>query len=489
MQTTPIVLIFLLALGFLFWGYKRAQPYGKFGILSWLQSVVLMAPWFLFVGFFILGIYLNIAAFLLLLVASVIAYICLGRSLRAEGQDMMLQQPAITPLQRETAPREQDNRAPSGLPIDPEELKIIQGIFGIDTFFATETIPYLEGAIFKGNLRGETEFVHTRLSEKLKESLGEKYRLFLVEGPEDKPVVVVLPSSNDPQPATLGQKNLALVLFVATIATSLEASSLLQGFDFFRELGRFGEALPLALGLFTVLGAHEIGHRIWGRRHNVTMGLPFFIPSWQIGSFGAITRFQSVIPNRTALFEIALAGPALGGIVSLFIFILGLILSHPGSTFQIPTPFFQNSILVGILGRLVLGSALHGDVVGVNPLTMVGWLGLTITALNLIPAGQLDGGRIVQSIYGRPIARRATITTLIILGIVAFFNPANPIPLYWGIVIIFLQRGLEKPCLNELTEPDDTRAGLALLALFLMLAILIPLSPSLSVNLGIGTGL
>lgn len=144
---------------------------------------------------------------------------------------------------------------------------------------------------------------------------------------------------------------------------------------------------------------------------------------------------------------------------------------------------------MGILGRVVLGSALQGEVVGVNPLTMVGWLGLTITALNLIPAGQLDGGRIVQSIYGRPIARRATITTLVILGIVAFFNPANPIPLYWGIFIIFLQRDLEKPCLNELTEPDDTRAGLALLALFLMLAILIPLSPSLSVNLGIGTGL
>lgn len=64
----------------------------------------------------------------------------------------------------------------------------------------------------------------------------------------------------------------------------------------------------------TVLAAHEIGHRIWGRRYNIIMGLPFFIPSWQIGSFGAITRFQSVIPNRTALFEIALAGPALGGL-------------------------------------------------------------------------------------------------------------------------------------------------------------------------------
>jgi membrane-associated protease RseP (regulator of RpoE activity) len=109
-----------------------------------------------------------------------------------------------------------------------------------------------------------------------------------------------------------------------------------------------------------------------------------------------------------------------------------------------------------------------------------------INALNLMPAGQLDGGRIVQAIYGRKTARRTTIATLIVLGLVSIFNPANPIPLYWAVVILFLQRDLERPSLNELSEPDDNRAGLALLALFLMLVTIIPLSPALAGRLGIG---
>jgi membrane-associated protease RseP (regulator of RpoE activity) len=122
----------------------------------------------------------------------------------------------------------------------------------------------------------------------------------------------------------------------------------------------------------------------------------------------------------------------------------------------------------------------------VHPLTVIGWLGLVITALNLLPAGQLDGGRIVQAIYGRKIARRTTVATLVILGIISLVNPSNPIPLYWTILVAFLQRELERPNLNELTEPDDTRASWGLLLLFLMLATLIPLSPSLAGRLGIG---
>jgi membrane-associated protease RseP (regulator of RpoE activity) len=172
--------------------------------------------------------------------------------------------------------------------------------------------------------------------------------------------------------------------------------------------------------------------------------------------------------------------------MSLILLIVGLILSHPGSLFQIPTQFFQGSILVGSLAKVVLGSALQEAIVDVHPLTIMGWLGLVITALNLLPAGQLDGGRIVQAIYGRKVARRTTIATLIVLAIVSLINPANSVPLYWAILILFLQRELERPSLNELTEPDDARAAWGLLALFLMLATLIPLSPSLAGSLGIG---
>ncbi len=484
-----------VALGILIWGYRRAQPYGQLGLLAWLQSVILMAPWLLFFGLFALGIYLNLVGIILLVLVSTGLYIYLGRRLRAAGQQELLRERAAQRLVEQQAATTEtagearasaDPSVPDAIPIPEADLQAIRGIFSLDTFFATETISYQEGAIFKGNLRGEPAAVYEALAARLRERLGERYRLFLVENPDGKPVAIVLPRSNDPQPLTLGQKNLAAVLGIATLATSLEAAGLLRGFDWFSDLGRLGETLPLALGLWTILAAHEAGHWVLARRHDVRLSIPFLLPSWQIGSFGAITRFTSAIPHRTALLDIALAGPAASGLLSLVILTLGLVLSQGDNLFVLPTQFFQGSVLVGALAKVVLQSSLEASTVSVHPLVVLGWLGLTITALNLLPAGQLDGGRLVQAIYGRKTARRTTIATLIVLGLVAIFNPGNPIPLYWGILILFLQRDLERPSLNELTEPDDARATLGLLALFLMLATLIPLSPSLAGQLGIG---
>ncbi len=497
-ETLATVSIILFAIGILVWGFNRAKAYGKLGILAWLQSVVLIAPWLIFFGLSTIGILLNLVGILFLILLSTGIYIYLGKRLRSQGQDVLLKEKAAQRIKEEALTLEKkDISIPSSTeteePLDPEllpipetDLKTVQSIFGIDTFFATETIPYQEGAIFKGNLRGEPEAVHKTLSDKLHELLADKYRLFLVESPEGKPIVIVLPSSSEPQPSTISQKVLAVVLFIATISTTLEAAGILLGFDVFDNLNRLSETIPIAAGLWLVLMSHEIGHRWSAKQHKVSLSLPYFIPSWQIGSFGAITRFESLLPNRTALFDIALAGTAAGGIVSLILLIIGLVLSHDGSAFQIPTIFLQSSILVGSLAKVVLGDALNQTLVDIHPLLVVGWLGLVITALNLLPAGQLDGGRIVQAIYGRKTARRTTIATLAIIGIVTLTNPANPIPLYWGIVIVFLQRALERPSLNELTEPNDARAALGLLALFLMLATLIPLSPSLAGQLGIG---
>ena len=502
-ETTATVLIVLVALGILGWGFYRAKSFGKLGILAWLQSVVLMSPWLLFFGLFAAGIYINLVSILFMLIASAGLYIFIGNKLRAAGQDAILRERVLKMMQ-EPNPTEETSEAKAGetpaatpkeatnpvsqevVPIPDEDLKNIQGIFGIDTFFATETIPYQEGAIFKGNLRGEPAMVHSRLSVSLQEKLGDRYRLFLVENPEEKPVVIVLPSSNDPQPATLPQNILAGVLVAATIAATLETAGIFLGFDFFSNPSRVGEVLPISAGIWLILVIHELGHWFLARRHNIRLSFPFFIPSAQIGSFGAITRFESLLPNRTVLFDIALAGPAAGGILSLLMLIVGLILSHEGSLFKVPSEFFQGSILVGTLARVVLGSSLQQTLVDVHPLTIIGWLGLVVTAFNLMPAGMLDGGRIVQAIYGRQIARRATVATLILLGIISLLNPTNPLLLYWAIVILFLQRGLERPSLNEISEPDDARAALGLLALFLTVATLLPLTPGLAGRLGIG---
>jgi membrane-associated protease RseP (regulator of RpoE activity) len=494
-ENTTTIALLVITLGILGWGYYRNRDLGKFGILSWLQSAVLMIPWLLSFGALAAGWYINLAGVLLLLVISTGLYIWLGTQVRIAAQDPEV---AVKLVERQV----KSQRKQADIPIEngaqalsiamemltmPEaDLSAIKGIFGIDTFYATETLAYQQGAIFKGNLRGEAATVHRRLSDKLRDKVGEKYRLFLVPDPEERPVVVVLPSGNDPQAATVAQQILAVVMFIATIATSLEAMGVFLGFDFYTHTDRVREILPLVLGVWTILIAHEAGHQILAKMRQVKIGLPFFLPTGQIGSFGAITRFESLVPDRSTLFDIALAGPATGGIVSLLMLIVGLLLSHAGSGLEIPSQFFQGSILVGTIAKIILGATIHQATLSIHPLVIIGWLGLVINALNLMPAGQLDGGRIVQAIYGRKTAQRSTLITLVILGFVAFFNPANLVIFYWLILVGFLQRGLERPSLDEITEPNDTRAAWGLLALFLMAATVIPFSPELAGKLGIG---
>lgn len=493
------VLVLLVALGILGWGYYRAKPYGKLGLLSWLQSVALMLPWLLFFSLAATGVYLNLVSILFLLVASTGLYIMIGRQLRdAANQDAVSgsQSPTdatetlesdseLHPIKSSTTPLSsaEISSVSAPIPLSSDDLKIIQGIFGIDTFFATETIPYQDGAIFKGNLRGDPDTAYQRLSTSLEAKMGDRLRLFLVDNPEGKPVVIILPRANEPQGATIPQRLLAVVLLLATIGTIFEAGGILLGFDFFAEPQRYAEILPIALGLIAILASHEIAHQVMARRHNIQFSWPFFIPTVQVGTFGAFNQFESILPNRTVLFDVAFAGPAAGGGLSLLMLIIGLYLSHPGSLFKLPTEFFQSSVLVGILAKTILGSKLDQAIVPLDPLAIIGWFGLVITALNLMPAGQLDGGRIMQAIYGRKIAGRSTIATFIVLAIASL---VNPLALYWALVILILQRNLERPSLNELTEPNDTRAGLGLLVLFLMIATLFPLTPALARSLGIG---
>ncbi len=500
-------LIVLTALAFLGWGYYRARPFGGVGVLAWLQSVVLMAPWLIFFGLFAAGIYLNLVGILILFVISTGGYIYLGNRLRQLGKATLSQRAAalrssvteastddpgaldsgeaktLSSDDRSSVSNGEDAANPEVVPIPVDDLKEIQTIFGVDTFFATETIPYQEGAVFKGNLRGEIESTYQALSEGLKQKMGDRYRLFLVKNQDGKPVVIVLPSSRDPQPSTPFQKIFSVLLLLVTGAACLESGGMMLGFDFFTNPSRYLEVLPLAAGILTILAVHEIGHWVQAKRYSIRLSFPFFIPTWQLGSYGSLTRIESLIPNRTVLFDVAFAGPAFGGGLSLLMLLLGLVISHKGSLFQIPTEFFQGSILVGTLAKVVLKESLQTPLVDVSPLVVLGWLGLVINALNLLPAGQLDGGRMVQAIYGRKTAGRTTLGTLLFLGVASL---VNPLALYWAIVVVFLQRELERPALNDLSEPDDARAALCLLALFLTIVTLLPLTPSLAGRLGIG---
>ncbi|MEO0686204.1 MAG: site-2 protease family protein, partial [Cyanobacteria bacterium J06649_11] len=181
-ETAIIAAIVLVALGILGWGYVRAKPLGKLGLLAWFQSVVLITPWLLFFGLLAAGIYINVAGILFLVIASAGLYITIGRQLRAMGQEEMLKKRASERIAEEASLTNYDQSSlanqpsqPEITPIPEEDLSNIRSIFGIDTYFATETIAYQEGAIFKGNLRGEPEDVHNRLTVSLRERVGDKY--------------------------------------------------------------------------------------------------------------------------------------------------------------------------------------------------------------------------------------------------------------------------------------------------------------------------
>ena len=488
-------LIVLIGIGIMGWGYWKSRPNGRLGLYTWLQSVMLLLPWVIFLGLFSAGMYLDLTGMLVLFVASTAGYVVLGNKIRTIAPEELARRAEALIKARAEVDAPKDSTDPTSIgstplptidsnsivPIPDEDLQLIREIFGLDTFFATETLPFQDGVVFNGNLRGELNSTFDKLTVKLAEKVDDRYRLFMIENNDLRPTIVVLPRSNDPKALTTPQQILAVVLFFVTIATCFETAGILQGFDFYVSLNRYREVLPIGLGITSILVAHELGHWFMARRYDVKLSLPFFLPTWEIGAFGALTNFQSILKSRNVLFDIAIAGPAAGGLLSFGLLLTGLVLSNETSQFKVPTEFFQGSVLVGTMARVILGNAVQNETVNVNPMVILGWLGLVINAINLMPAGRLDGGRIVQAIYGRKIANRATTATLIVLTLVSL---VNPLALYWAIVILFLQRTLERPSLNEITEPDDTRAALALLSLFLMITVLLPLTPSVAGRLG-----
>ena len=246
-ETSALIFLAIAAFGMVLWGYQRSKKTGRIGLLAWGQSLALTAPWLFFVACVLLRISLDLIGLVLLLVASAGAYIYLGNLRREAGQEEELRKKALERIQQEQAVTTANSPPELEItPIDSADLQLIKGIFGIDTFFSTESIPYQDGVIFKGNLRGEPDSTHARLTQKLEDMLGNKYRLFLVEDPEGRPVVIVLPSSNDPKTTTLAQKNIALVLLLATVATSLEAIGILKGFDLSSNVARYGGFYPSA---------------------------------------------------------------------------------------------------------------------------------------------------------------------------------------------------------------------------------------------------
>ena len=162
-----------------------------------------------------------------------------------------------------------------------------------------------------------------------------------------------------------------------------------------------------ALSLFLILGAHEFGHYFAGVKNGVRTTLPLFIPAppglFLLGTFGAMIVIKDPIPNRRVLMEIGVAGPIAGFIVAVPTLIIGLFLSEIVPPTGQGGFSFGSSIIMIVLSKAILGvTPLSIDFnIQLHPIALAGWVGLFVTAINLFPIGQLDGGHVLYALLGK----------------------------------------------------------------------------------------
>ncbi len=156
--------------------------------------------------------------------------------------------------------------------------------------------------------------------------------------------------------------------------------------------------------LMAILLAHEMGHYLVSRRHRVSASLHYFIPLPfpPFGTLGAIIKTRSPIPNRRALLDIGVSGPLAGLLIALPAIGLGLLLSNPVPVRELPqeTVKLSSPLFFSLIQKVVLGELPKGYDLVLHPMAYAGWVGLFVTALNLLPIGQLDGGHVIYALFG-----------------------------------------------------------------------------------------
>ncbi|XP_069155219.1 probable zinc metalloprotease EGY2, chloroplastic isoform X4 [Solanum lycopersicum] len=363
--------------------------------------------------------------------------------------------------------------------IPKETVEILRNqVFGFDTFFVTSQEPYEGGVLFKGNLRGQAAKTYEKVSKRMQEKLGDDYKFFLLINPEDdKPVAVVVPrmtlqpeTTAVPEWFAAGAFGLVTVFTLFLRNVPALQSNFLSVFD---NLDLLKDGLPGALMTAFLLGVHEVSHRLVATEVGIKLSIPYFVPSWQIGCFGAITRILNVVPNREDLLKVAAAGPLAGFCVGFILLLSGFMLPPSDGIGIIVDPsVFHESFLAGGIAKLYLGDVLQeGSPISVHPLVIWAWAGLVINAINSIPAGELDGGRIAFAMWGRKASARLSALSIGLLGICSLFND---VAFYWVVLIFFLQRGPIAPLSEEVTHPQNKYMALGVVVLFLGLLVCLP---------------
>jgi len=217
-----------------------------------------------------------------------------------------------------------------------------------------------------------------------------------------------------------------ILLFLATILSTMIAGAYHQGADPFSSLNGLLQGVPFSASLLGILMAHEMGHYLTSRRYGVSASLPYFIPvPTLIGTMGAIIRMRSVVRDRRILFDIGVAGPLAGMAVAIPLTVVGLLHSR---VMEIASGeggiTLGDSLLFVWITDWIFGPLPDTRTVLLHPVAFAGWLGFFITSLNLIPIGQLDGGHVAYGVLG---PRHRQLSRLVFLGL-----------LFWGVHGAFL---------------------------------------------------
>jgi membrane-associated protease RseP (regulator of RpoE activity) len=259
-----------------------------------------------------------------------------------------------------------------------------------------------------------------------------------------------------------------VVLAIVTIFTTMVVGSLLFGADPVTSPADVLKGLPFTIAIMTVLGAHEAGHYIVAKKHGMHTSLPYFIPFPNIiGTMGAVIKHRGPIPNRKALFDVGVSGPLIGLFVSIIVTIIGL-LQPP---VQQISEFLQIQLALPPLFEFITRFIPLKMSLISYPVAFAGWVGMLVTALNLIPAGQLDGGHVLRAMIGEKAKDVSRIMPFILISlgfyVTYFLSRDGFLWVLWGLFLsFFAAAGHPKPL------DDDIPLGKGRMALGIIIFIL-----------------
>ncbi len=305
---------------------------------------------------------------------------------------------------------------------------------------------------------------------KLRDDLSSEYLIPVLRKKHGEYIIYVIPKS------PIKKKSFAvpLILLCATLITTILSGSFLftetlDLSELFRGENLLSGFLFFSFPLLLILGIHEMGHYFVSIKHQLTPSLPFFIPIppnpiFPLGTMGAFISMKEPIPNRNALLDIGAAGPICGFLVALPITIIGLTMSTltPLTEISQGTPVLGEPPLFLLLIKILIQIP-PGSTVMLHPTAFAGWVGLLVTAINLLPAGQLDGGHIAQAVLGEKQKYASWGTLILMIGLGIFY----PAWIFFAFLIVFILGSRHPPPLNDMTPLDRKRKWIALVAVLI----------------------